>query len=98
MLDFGDNIVAKAMYGVNERRAVGSSPWDADCSIVTRAGSYTEIFNPQYQIDLAGNALATHDIESSLYGTSLGVDLAMGHGVEHGAVADRCAARIKPAR
>jgi lysine-ketoglutarate reductase/saccharopine dehydrogenase-like protein (TIGR00300 family) len=32
----------------------------------------------------AGNALATHDIESSLYGTSLGIDLAMGRGVEHG--------------
>ena len=32
----------------------------------------------------AGNALATHDIESSLYGTSLGVDLAHGRGVEHG--------------
>ena len=32
----------------------------------------------------AGNALATHDIESALYGTSLGVDLAMGSGVEHG--------------
>jgi len=32
----------------------------------------------------AGNALATHDIEASLYGTSLGVDLAMGKGVEHG--------------
>ncbi len=32
----------------------------------------------------AGNALATHDIESSLYGTSLGVDLAAGRGVEHG--------------
>ncbi|WP_426244152.1 TIGR00300 family protein [Nocardioides sp. LHG3406-4] len=32
----------------------------------------------------AGNALATHDIESSLYGTSLGVDLAQGRGVEHG--------------
>jgi len=32
----------------------------------------------------AGNALATHDIESALYGTSLGVDLAMGQGVEHG--------------
>ena len=29
----------------------------------------------------AGNALATHDIEASLYGTSLGVDLAMGRGV-----------------
>ena len=32
----------------------------------------------------AGNALATHDIESALYGTSLGVDLARGKGVEHG--------------
>jgi lysine-ketoglutarate reductase/saccharopine dehydrogenase-like protein (TIGR00300 family) len=32
----------------------------------------------------AGNALATHDIESSLYGTSLGVDLQVGRGVEHG--------------
>ncbi|MDX6238224.1 MAG: hypothetical protein QOG10_3039 [Kribbellaceae bacterium] len=32
----------------------------------------------------AGNALATHDIESALYGTSLGVDLSRGHGVEHG--------------
>jgi len=32
----------------------------------------------------AGNALATHDIESALYGTSLGVDLAIGKGVEHG--------------
>jgi lysine-ketoglutarate reductase/saccharopine dehydrogenase-like protein (TIGR00300 family) len=32
----------------------------------------------------AGNALATHDIESALYGTSLGVDLAHGRGVPHG--------------
>jgi lysine-ketoglutarate reductase/saccharopine dehydrogenase-like protein (TIGR00300 family) len=32
----------------------------------------------------AGNALATHDIESSLYGTSLGVDLSKGSGVPHG--------------
>jgi len=32
----------------------------------------------------AGNALATHDIESALYGTSLGVDLSRGQGVEHG--------------
>jgi lysine-ketoglutarate reductase/saccharopine dehydrogenase-like protein (TIGR00300 family) len=32
----------------------------------------------------AGNALATHDIESALFGTSLGVDLAHGRGVEHG--------------
>jgi lysine-ketoglutarate reductase/saccharopine dehydrogenase-like protein (TIGR00300 family) len=32
----------------------------------------------------SGNALATHDIEASLFGTSLGVDLAAGVGVEHG--------------
>jgi lysine-ketoglutarate reductase/saccharopine dehydrogenase-like protein (TIGR00300 family) len=32
----------------------------------------------------AGNALATHDIEAALYGTSLGVDLNQGRGVEHG--------------
>lgn len=32
----------------------------------------------------AGNALAAHDIEAALYGTSLGVDLAKGSGVEHG--------------
>jgi lysine-ketoglutarate reductase/saccharopine dehydrogenase-like protein (TIGR00300 family) len=32
----------------------------------------------------SGNALATHDIESSIYGTSLGVDLTAGVGVAHG--------------
>ncbi len=32
----------------------------------------------------AGNALATHDIEGALYGTSLGVNLLEGIGVEHG--------------
>jgi lysine-ketoglutarate reductase/saccharopine dehydrogenase-like protein (TIGR00300 family) len=31
-----------------------------------------------------GNAIATHDIESSIFGTSLGVDLSKGQGVEHG--------------
>jgi len=32
----------------------------------------------------AGNALATHDIEQALYGTSLGVSLARGESIEHG--------------
>lgn len=31
-----------------------------------------------------GNAVATHDIEAALFGTSLGVDLARGSGVPHG--------------
>lgn len=33
---------------------------------------------------LSGNALAVHDIEFALYGTSLGIDLGSGHSVEHG--------------
>lgn len=33
---------------------------------------------------LAGNALAVHDIEAALSGTSLGIDLNTGHPVEHG--------------
>jgi lysine-ketoglutarate reductase/saccharopine dehydrogenase-like protein (TIGR00300 family) len=32
----------------------------------------------------AGNALATHDIEQALYGTSLGVSLDQGEAIEHG--------------
>ena len=32
----------------------------------------------------AGNALATHDIEQSLYGTSLGVSMTRGEAIEHG--------------
>jgi lysine-ketoglutarate reductase/saccharopine dehydrogenase-like protein (TIGR00300 family) len=32
----------------------------------------------------AGNALATHDIEQALFGTSLGVSLAHGEAIEHG--------------
>jgi lysine-ketoglutarate reductase/saccharopine dehydrogenase-like protein (TIGR00300 family) len=33
---------------------------------------------------LSGNALAVHDIEAALFGTSLGIDLGSGHPVEHG--------------
>jgi len=36
------------------------------------------------QVLFAGNALATHDIEQALYGTSLGVSLAHGEAIEHG--------------
>jgi lysine-ketoglutarate reductase/saccharopine dehydrogenase-like protein (TIGR00300 family) len=32
----------------------------------------------------AGNALATHDIEQALYGTSLGVSISRGEAIEHG--------------
>jgi lysine-ketoglutarate reductase/saccharopine dehydrogenase-like protein (TIGR00300 family) len=36
------------------------------------------------QVLLSGNALAVHDIEVALSGTSLGIDLATGNPVEHG--------------
>src|SRR5206468_7419637 len=32
----------------------------------------------------AGNALATHDVEQALYGTSLGVNILRGEAIEHG--------------
>jgi lysine-ketoglutarate reductase/saccharopine dehydrogenase-like protein (TIGR00300 family) len=49
------------------------------------APAFTSLVNEGFvDVLFAGNALATHDIESALYGTSLGVDLAQGKGVEHG--------------
>jgi lysine-ketoglutarate reductase/saccharopine dehydrogenase-like protein (TIGR00300 family) len=36
------------------------------------------------QTVFAGNALATHDIEQALYGTSLGVSIERGEAIEHG--------------
>jgi lysine-ketoglutarate reductase/saccharopine dehydrogenase-like protein (TIGR00300 family) len=49
------------------------------------APAFTALVEAGYvDVLFAGNALATHDIESALYGTSLGVDLSQGKGVEHG--------------
>lgn len=57
--------------------------------IHTGAGKYLEAIIAAGWLDVlfAGNALATHDIEQSLFGTSLGVEIAngtpMAHGHEH---------------
>ena len=52
----------------------------------TNAGRYLEAIIKAGWIDVlfAGNALATHDIERALYGTSLGVELTTGSPVAHG--------------
>jgi outer membrane receptor protein involved in Fe transport len=42
-----ENFVAKAMYGVNKRSADSWSDWDPDCSILTRGGSYEDVFGEQ---------------------------------------------------
>ncbi|MDQ4144407.1 MAG: TIGR00300 family protein [Actinomycetota bacterium] len=51
----------------------GSAP---DMSALIRAGYVDALF--------AGNGVAAHDIESNIYGTSLGVYLAQGNAAEHG--------------
>jgi hypothetical protein len=43
---FGDNFVAKALYGVNKRSSLSGTPLDGDCSIVSRDGEYTKKFGP----------------------------------------------------
>jgi lysine-ketoglutarate reductase/saccharopine dehydrogenase-like protein (TIGR00300 family) len=46
---------------------------------------FSELIRRGYvNVLLAGNALAVHDIEFALYGTSLGVDLAQGNPVQEG--------------
>src|SRR5581483_8161826 len=54
--------------------------------IHTGAGRYVaELLRRGYvQVIFGGNAIVTHDIESSLFGTSLGVDLRTGEQVEGG--------------
>jgi lysine-ketoglutarate reductase/saccharopine dehydrogenase-like protein (TIGR00300 family) len=81
-------LVRQVAEGMREARAAGKKLlWVGGPGVVhtgaapamvamVRAGFVDVLF--------AGNALATHDIEAALYGTSLGVDLSMGRGVEHG--------------
>ncbi|HZD38419.1 MAG TPA: TIGR00300 family protein [Actinomycetes bacterium] len=49
------------------------------------AGDIVRLIQGGYvDVLFAGNALAAHDIEAAMYGTSLGVNLSEGVGVEHG--------------
>ncbi|HLW01186.1 MAG TPA: TIGR00300 family protein [Ktedonobacterales bacterium] len=54
--------------------------------IHTGAGKYVaELIRLGYvQVIFGGNAIITHDVESAMFGTSLGVNLASGEAVEHG--------------
>jgi lysine-ketoglutarate reductase/saccharopine dehydrogenase-like protein (TIGR00300 family) len=54
--------------------------------IHTGAGKYVaELIRQGYvQVIFGGNAIITHDVESAMFGTSLGVNLASGEPVEHG--------------
>jgi lysine-ketoglutarate reductase/saccharopine dehydrogenase-like protein (TIGR00300 family) len=61
--------------------------WVAGPAVVHTGGAApmaTLVDHGWVDVLFSGNALATHDIEAALFGTSLGVDLAHGQGVEHG--------------
>ncbi|WP_107704848.1 ornithine cyclodeaminase, nickel-pincer nucleotide-dependent [Nocardioides allogilvus] len=81
-------LVRQVADGMREAKAAGKHVlWVGGPGVVHTgaAPAMVELVNAGFvDVLFAGNALATHDIESSLYGTSLGVDLAMGRGVEHG--------------
>ncbi len=81
-------LVRQVADGMREAKAAGLKVlWVGGPGVVHTgaAPAMVELVRAGYvDVLFAGNALATHDIESSLYGTSLGVDLAVGRGVEHG--------------
>ena len=81
-------LVRQVAEGMREAKAAGKKVlWVGGPGVVHTgaAPAMIAMVNAGFvDILFAGNALATHDIESSLYGTSLGVDLAQGRGVEHG--------------
>jgi lysine-ketoglutarate reductase/saccharopine dehydrogenase-like protein (TIGR00300 family) len=81
-------LVRQVAEGMREAKAAGKKVlWVGGPGVVHTgaAPAMVELVKAGFvDVLFAGNALATHDIESALYGTSLGVDLALGRGVEHG--------------
>ena len=81
-------LVRQVADGVREAKAAGKRVlWVGGPGVVHTgaAPAMVALVNSGYvDVLFAGNALATHDIESALYGTSLGVDLTKGRGVQHG--------------
>ncbi len=81
-------LVHQVADGMREARGAGKRIlWVAGPGVVHTGASpaMVALVDAGYvDVLFAGNALATHDIESTLYGTSLGVDLSQGRGVEHG--------------
>ncbi len=81
-------MVRQVADGMREAKALGKKVlWVGGPGVVHTGASQAMVALVEagyVDVLFAGNALATHDIEAALYGTSLGVDLAQGRGVEHG--------------
>ncbi len=81
-------LVRQVADGIREAKANGKKVlWVGGPGVVHTGAAPAVVAMTQagfVDVLFAGNALATHDIEAALYGTSLGIDLALGQGVEHG--------------
>ena len=80
--------VARVAAMLRETRAQGGKIAFVAGPVVVHTGGadyFCELIEAGYvDVILAGNALAVHDIEVALQGTSLGIDLDTGRPVEHG--------------
>ena len=83
-----ETVVAKVAEMMRQTKAAGGRiAFVAGPVVVHTGGSqyFCELIHRGYvDAQLSGNALAVHDIEVALSGTSLGIDLSSGHPVEHG--------------
>jgi lysine-ketoglutarate reductase/saccharopine dehydrogenase-like protein (TIGR00300 family) len=83
-----ERVIAAIAQAMRETRAQGAKILfvGGPAILHTGAGRHLEALIAAGWIDtlFAGNALATHDIERALYGTSLGVELTTGTAVAHG--------------
>ncbi|CEK14777.1 TIGR00300 family protein [Chthonomonas calidirosea] len=83
-----ERVVAAIVHAMKETRQEGKKILfvGGPAIIHTGAGHYLEAIIRAGWIDVlfAGNALAAHDIEGALFGTSLGVEIATGTAMPHG--------------
>ena len=83
-----ETAVARVMQQMREARAKGGRIAFVAGPVIVHTGGadyFCELIRLGYvDLVLSGNALAVHDIEYALSGTSLGIDLNSGYPVEHG--------------
>jgi lysine-ketoglutarate reductase/saccharopine dehydrogenase-like protein (TIGR00300 family) len=83
-----ETAVARVAAMLREVRSRGSRIAFVAGPVLVHTGgteAFCELIRLGYvDVLLSGNALAVHDIEAALFGTSLGIDLRSGHEVEHG--------------
>lgn len=81
-------LVAEVAQAMREARASGGKILFVGGPAIVHSGSapLLERLVREGWVDVlfAGNALAAHDVEAAMFGTSLGIDLARGAGVLHG--------------